>query len=116
MASDSFANLSRDELVSRVQQAEQLVSGASDSLSCVRMTSSHAIHCVKACAVVTKLASNWAACVTSLLLLSFRKRILRLYLQFQQEQRRSSSLNDELKAAKEQNVLVVGVSGLFLLP
>ncbi len=116
MASDSLANLSREELVSRVQQAEQLVSVANDSLSYLRMTSSHSPHCVKACAVVAKLASNWAACVTTLLLLLFRKRILRLYLQFQQEQRRSNSLNDELKAAKEQNVLVVGVSGLFLLP
>ncbi len=31
-----------------------------------------------------------------------------LRVQFQQKQRKSSSLNDELKAAKEQNVLVVG--------
>ena len=30
-----------------------------------------------------------------------------LCLQLQQEQRRSSSLNDDLKAAKEQNVMVV---------
>lgn len=49
MDSDTLASLSREELVSRVQQAEQVL---------------------------------------------------------QQEQRRSSSLNDELKAAKEQNVLV----------
>jgi len=33
MASDSLANLSREELVNRVQQAEQLVSVANDSLS-----------------------------------------------------------------------------------
>ena len=41
MASDSLANLSREELVSRVQQAEQLVSAANHSLAYLRMTSSH---------------------------------------------------------------------------
>ncbi len=56
MASDSLANLSREELVSKVQQAEQLVSVANDTLSYLRMISSHSIHCVKACAVVARLA------------------------------------------------------------
>ncbi len=55
MASDSLANLSREELVSRVQQAEQLVSVANDTLSYLRMISSHSILrqglrcCGKAC-------------------------------------------------------------------
>ena len=38
-----------------------------------------------------------------------------LLLQVQQEQRRSSSLNDELKAAKTQNVHVVGILSVILL-
>lgn len=37
MASDSLANLSREELVSKVQQAEQLVSVANDTLSYLRI-------------------------------------------------------------------------------
>ena len=62
MAPDSFANLSREELVSRVQQAEQLVSVANDSVSYLRMTSSHSVHCVKACAVW----QSWAAKLANL--------------------------------------------------
>ena len=94
MESAAIANLSRDELVSRVQHAEQLVSKADEAqigyFTSLFQTLLHLCDCL------CNEPRQQEGCPTVLLV-----------VQLQQEQRRSNSLTDELRAAKEQNVLVV---------
>ena len=90
MTSDGLANLSREDLVGRLQQAEKLVRMLCCTF-CMWCVVAARVHLVE-----SLLGSEGQTTIQSL-----------LCLQLQQEQRKGSSLQEELKAAKEQNVVVV---------